>query len=120
MGERSSGRDERTYARPGVATSSFHSRARWARWARWAPRPADCEPLRYDLAAMIEINLPPKGSDPGRSFGWRLGATFFGLVFLAAGGAVILWPALLSYAVGGMLGAFGLFLLATALAARGR
>ena len=69
---------------------------------------------------MIEIHLPPKDSDPGRSFGWRLGAIFFGLVFLAAGGAVILWPALLAYTIGGMLGAFGIFLVATAVAARGR
>jgi len=68
---------------------------------------------------MIEIHLPPRERDAGRSFSWRLGTTFFGLAFLAAGAAVILWPAILSYAVGGMLGAFGLFLLATAMAARG-
>jgi hypothetical protein len=113
-------RDDRTYAgRAGAASISGSNRARIGSALR-AYRDAAAAGT---IGTMIEIRFPPRdGSrpDPGRSFGWRLVTTFFGLGFLGAGVLVIVWPAVLAFAVGGLLGAVGLFLLATALAARGR
>ncbi|MEO5726229.1 MAG: hypothetical protein ABI134_19795 [Byssovorax sp.] len=57
--------------------------------------------------------------DPGRSLAWRAGTTVAGLGFVAAGVAVILWPAIVAYAVGGAIALLGAFLVVSALAARG-
>ncbi len=64
---------------------------------------------------------PPVGPrDPGRSLRWRAGTALSGALVAAAGLSVILWPAILTYAVGGSIALVGLFLLVTAVAARGR
>lgn len=56
----------------------------------------------------------------GRAFSWRAGLAFAGSLCCAAGLAVILWPQLLAYAVGGAFLGLGAMLLLSALAARGR
>ncbi len=61
---------------------------------------------------------PPR--DPGRSLRWRVGTAFAGVLLAGAGVSTILWPAVLSYAVGGAIGLLGAFLVVTALLARAR
>ncbi|MBL9088807.1 MAG: hypothetical protein JNM10_16835 [Planctomycetia bacterium] len=56
----------------------------------------------------------------GRSFSWRAALGFAGALCCGAGLAVILWPQVLAYAVGGTFLAFGGMMLLSALAARGR
>jgi hypothetical protein len=63
--------------------------------------------------------VPPPRKD-GRSPAWRLGMAVAGAAFGAAGVALVLWPRLLAYAVGGAFGLLALFCLVSAVAARGR
>ena len=58
--------------------------------------------------------------DPGRSFGWRLGMAAVGALAAGAGVAVVLYPYVLRYAIGGVLALVGLFFVASAVLARGR
>jgi len=64
---------------------------------------------------------PARGivTDVGRGLRWRLGVGVLGLALAAGGGALILWPHLLAWAVGGSLGLVGLVLAVSAIAARG-
>lgn len=55
----------------------------------------------------------------GRSVGWRVGMLAAGALLAGGGVALVLWPFLLAYAVGGGLVALGALLAVTALAARG-
>jgi len=56
----------------------------------------------------------------GRPSSWRVVLASAGALFAAVGVAVIVWPQVLAYAVGGVFVAFGAFLLLSSLAARGR
>ena len=55
----------------------------------------------------------------GRSVGWRLGMLGGGLLLAGAGVALYVWPQLLTLAVSGILALVGLFLVVSALLARG-
>ena len=63
---------------------------------------------------------PSAPPDPGRPLPRRLGTALAGLVLAGAGLSVILWPAVLAYAVGGAIALLGAFFVVTAFAARGR
>ena len=55
----------------------------------------------------------------GRSGSWRLGMIVAGLVVGAIGVLIIVVPEIIAYALGGMLVLFGVFLVMSALVARG-
>jgi hypothetical protein len=61
----------------------------------------------------------PRTSD-GRSLGWRVRTAAFGAILGGAGWAVVRWPQAIVWAVGGVLGALGLLLVVSAVAAKGR
>ena len=64
---------------------------------------------------------PARGllTDAGRSLRWRLGGGVLGIAFAAAGAALVLWPHLLAWVVGGGLAVLGVALTVSAVAARG-
>lgn len=55
----------------------------------------------------------------GRSVGWRVGMLAAGALLAGGGVALVRWPFLLAYAVGGGLVVLGALLALTAFAARG-
>lgn len=62
---------------------------------------------------------PAAPRDPGRSLRWRVATLLAGAALSGAGVSVILWPAVLAYAVGGAVALLGGFFLVSAFAARG-
>lgn len=73
------------------------------------------------MAPGAPLTSPPAAPrDPGRSLRWRAVTALAGALVAGAGLAVILWPAILAYAVGGAIAVVGVFLVVTAIAARGR
>jgi hypothetical protein len=79
-------------------------------------RRGGCDRARYALG----VDAPRPTAPEGRSFAWRVGALAAGLATLGAGVALVVWPRLLAWTVGGALGALGLLLVVSAFAARGR
>ena len=64
--------------------------------------------------------MQDQGWNPGgRSAGWRLGMAVAGGLVAGAGVALFLWPWLLIWLLSGLLVLVGLFLVVSALAARG-
>jgi hypothetical protein len=63
---------------------------------------------------------PPPPARDGRTLGWRVGTALSGAAVAGAGVAVVAWPWLVGWVVGGALASVGVLLVVSAFAARGR